>query len=65
MNVYQFWHWSKQIQSLVDKLMSRNYAEYVQTQAIAQPPSLSVKLPSEEEDEEEAILRELNGVFGA
>lgn len=32
LNIYQFRYWSKQNQALVDKLMSRNYAEYAQTE---------------------------------
>lgn len=32
MNVVQLLYWSSQTHKLLDKLMSRNYAEYVQTE---------------------------------
>ncbi len=32
---WQHWHYSRQIQKLIDKVMSRNYAEY---QAVTNPP---------------------------
>lgn len=31
LNVFQLIYWGAQLQKLVDKLMSRNYGEYVQT----------------------------------
>ena len=59
LNIFQFFFWSKQVHKLVDKLMSRNYAEYV---SIKNPP-----LPTVSEDdlgEESDILEELNDMVG-
>lgn len=36
---YQQWFWSKQVQKLIDKVMSRNYAEYAHSNA--PPPPLN------------------------
>lgn len=58
-NLLQFWFWSRQNQKLVDKIMSGSYANYVQSQAVAQP----VARTPEVEDlqiEDTDILRELN-----
>jgi len=45
----QQWFWSRQVQKLIDKIMSRNYAEYVQ--ASAPPPAPSrIMVPEERED---------------
>ena len=33
LNAWQMWFWQKQIQIMIDKFASRNYAEYVQTKA--------------------------------
>lgn len=37
---WQHWSYSRQVQALVDKVMSRNYAEYVQAQT---PPPQHVE----------------------
>lgn len=58
-NSLQFWFWSRQNNRLVDKLMSRNYADYVQSQTAAHPKPPLVN----DEDlriEDTDILRELN-----
>lgn len=58
-NLGQFWFWSRQNQKLVDKIMSGSYANYVQSQTVAQP----VARTPEVEDlqiEDTDILRELN-----
>lgn len=60
LNVFQMVYWSRQVHKLVDKLMSRNYAEYVQ---INTPPLPTVRLPDETIVEEKDILAELNGML--
>lgn len=59
LNVYQFFFWSRQVQKLVDKLMSRNYAEYVQ---VTKPPLPTVQVQDDSHIEESNILDELNGM---
>lgn len=66
LNAYQLWYWSKVNSRLVDKIMCRNYAEYVQvTSTQSNLPQDSIKVPSEDDQEETEILRELNGMIGA
>lgn len=63
-NIFQIWYWSRQVQRLVDKLMSRNYAEYVQATALASNlPQDNIRLPTEEKEAEDQILLELNGML--
>lgn len=59
LNVFQMVYWSRQVQKLVDKLMSRNYHEYVQT---TQPILPTVQVDDDSEIEESDILGELNGM---
>jgi hypothetical protein len=47
--VYQQIFWSRQVQKLVDKLMSRSYTEYFQTQN-PKPPVERFQIPEERED---------------
>lgn len=61
LNVFQMVYWSRQVQKLVDKLMSRNYAEYVQ---VNKPPLPTVKVTDDIAVEERDVLNELNGMFG-
>lgn len=51
---------------MVDKVMSKNYAEWVQAQGLLnnKPAPLKILLPSEEEAIEDEVLNELNGKFG-
>lgn len=60
LNAFQLVYWSRQTHKLVDKLMSRNYAEYVQAQ---NPPLPRVRLDDNLVEEHE-ILDELNGMVG-
>lgn len=63
LNVFQFWFWSKQVQSLIDKLMSKNYAEYVQAKGLAS----SAPSPTRnfhEFDTSDPVLEELNRSIG-
>lgn len=63
LNVFQAVFWSYQCQRLVNKLMSRNYAEYVSIQKpIEEKPAIS-RTEYEEALEEKDILEELNGMF--
>lgn len=54
-NILQFRFWAKQNQALVDKLMSRNYAEYVQANSPVTKPLQFDPIISDDE-----VLRELN-----
>lgn len=64
-NGLQFWFWSRQNQKLVDKLMSRNYGEYVSLTKTQEENSQElVPMDLHGEAEETDQLRELNGVFG-
>ncbi len=48
LNVCQTIYWSRQVQKLIDKLMSRNYADYSYTQLQAKAPQLPVASQLEE-----------------
>ena len=61
LNVFQLVYWSRQTHKLIDKVMSRNYAEYVQ---ITTPPLPTVKVEDDSLIEEKDVLKELNGMFG-
>jgi len=58
LNVFQAVHWSRQVQTLVDKLMSRNYAEY---STLAQPKEQVQKVRPPMEPELPDDLRVLQG----
>lgn len=60
MNILQFFFWSRQNQRLVDKVMSKNYADYVQSHAIAQPSDVVVHQAEDLKIEDADVLRELN-----
>lgn len=62
LNGWQFYFWSRQNKELVDRLMCRNYADYVQSQAIARPPEQKdlQKVPEDLGIEDADILKELN-----
>lgn len=60
LNIFQSVYWSRQVQKLVDKLMSRNYAEYVQ---VTKPILPTVRLDDASVDEAD-VLDELNGMIG-
>lgn len=63
LNLIQFFFWSRKVSELIDKLMSRNYAEYVQTQSLKEPIPDKIVLPTIDETEEQDILNELNGML--
>ncbi len=50
-NVLQLLYWSRHTQGLVDKLMSRNYVEYVQGQIAQSNVKSEAKLPPKQEIE--------------
>ena len=62
LNVYQLWYWSRQCQRLIDKIMSKNYTEFVQTENLAKPspprPNQSLEL-----DPSDPLLDELNSMI--
>lgn len=63
LNVFQFIFWSVQNQRLVDKLMSRDFAEYNHVKS-GPPPRVEPRLDLESVAEEQAILAEINGFVG-
>jgi hypothetical protein len=63
LNICQYLFWSRQVNQLLNKLMSRNYAEYVSIEKeIASPPQVKMDLDPAI-DEEKEILSELNGML--
>lgn len=62
-NAAQFWFWSRQNQALIDKLMSRNYAEYVQT-SLAKESAKTIKVKVDAAEETEDELKILNQQLG-
>jgi len=64
LNLFQLFYWGFTVQRLVNKLMSRNFAEY---NAVINPPtevaSNLTHKEYEEAKEEQAILDELNGMI--
>lgn len=65
LNVFQFVYWSRVTSRLVDKIMSKNYAEYVHLSKPKLPEAPAVTLPNAEAVEEQDVLNVLNGMFGA
>jgi hypothetical protein len=64
LNVFQLVYWSRLQSRLVDKLMSRNYAEYVQLSKPPPSPGLAVTLPDHAAVEEQDVLSTLNRMLG-
>lgn len=61
LNVAQFFFWSMQVHRLVNKLMSKNFAEY--NAIISGPEPVAPRPPDlEAEHEEQEILKELNSM---
>lgn len=62
LNIFQFIFWSFQHHKLVNKLMSRNYAEY--NQIVNPAPTVAREIIDfAPHKEEEDILNELNGML--
>jgi len=63
LNIWQHWFWSRYSGRLIDKLMSRNYAEYKQVEQSVSSPN--VPNSNQEQDPiHDPILDELNGILG-
>lgn len=60
LNVFQFIFWSRQTHRLIDKLMSRNYAEY-QASNVVLPQSSNKEMLSQ--DLSDPVLDDLNRQF--
>lgn len=45
LNVFQFIFWARQVQRLVDKLMSRNYGEYQYGKVMEKDPPAPQQVP--------------------
>ncbi len=64
LNIFQAIYWSRTTNQLIDKLMSRNYAEYAQIQSTRNHAQTDgIRLPDESETQEEEILNEINGLL--
>lgn len=61
LNLVQFFFWSAQVHRLVNKLMSKDFAEYNAVVNGPQPPSVR-PVDLEAVAEEEDILKELNAM---
>ena len=59
LNLFQYFFWTWQVHKLVDKLMSRNFAEYVQVTKPVEQDVSKVQLPEDDE-----VLETLNRTFG-
>jgi hypothetical protein len=55
LNLFQLIYWSRQTHKLIDKIMSRNYAEYVQTQQ-----TLAAPLPKQQDTTEQVLDSDLD-----
>jgi hypothetical protein len=63
LNVAQAAFWMRQTQKLVDKLMSRNYADYSQSVSYqSRPPTKATSLSNLADDESEPDFRTLEGI---
>lgn len=63
LNLVQLFFWGYQVHTLVNKLMSKNFAEY---KLIQNGPPKITEVPLEENEfEESEILGELNGMFAS
>jgi hypothetical protein len=49
LNVFQLVFWSRQVQKLVDKLMSRSYFEYIGAQG-KKEPEMKIKITDEDQE---------------
>lgn len=65
LNVFQLWYWSRETHRLIDKVMSKNYPEYVSSVSYLKPkPSPGPEVPDIDTIQQQEILRELNGMLG-
>lgn len=63
-NIFQVIYWTKLNSQLIDKLMSRNYAEYVQTNMLSSPRDKQAGPSLDPEDKiDDDALAELNKQF--
>lgn len=65
LNSFTIWFYQRQVQTLIDKTLSRNYAEYVQSKNLEQadhfPNGSTQEKPHVEDDQ---VLAELNSILG-
>jgi hypothetical protein len=59
-NIFQLFFWGYHVHVLVNKAMSKNFAEY---KLVKDGPTQVVETPIEEDYDEEDILGELNGIL--
>jgi hypothetical protein len=69
LNIYQFIHWTKEFQKVLDKSMCKDFTEYVQSENLKlatanHPGGKSKEDLVREEEEERAYLSEVNRMVG-
>ena len=61
LNAFQLWWWSRETHRLIDKVMSKNYPEYVSSVSYLKPkPSPGKELPDYDSIQQEEVLSDLN-----
>lgn len=63
LNLWQFWFWGRHTSRLIDKLMSRNYAEYKQVEQSGSSPG-EPRTQHADQVKDDDVLKELNGMLG-
>ena len=61
LNIFQLIYWSRETHRLIDKVMSKNYAEYVQSEKFKADLPQPRKIDTSEISDDD-VLRELNGM---
>lgn len=65
LNSFTIWFYQRQVQTLIDKTLSRNYAEYVQSKNLEQADHFSNGSTQEKHHvEDDQVLAELNSILG-
>ncbi len=63
LNLFQLVYWSRQVHKLIDKLMSRNYADYVTVQRPAMPDLPQASIFNEQTIDQDKDLAALNNIM--
>lgn len=64
LNGFQLWMWWRETHRLIDKIMCKNYPEYVSSQSFLKPKlPQAPRFPDESDIQEQEYLRELNGML--
>ena len=62
-NVFQMIYWSRETHKLLDKLMSRNYAEYEQVKNLRRELPHALTMTEEDQDLQDEDLKSLNNTM--